>query len=244
MQRKHAYDNAGPPWTTQQQLWILGRVTEGDTQRQIHDDLSAETCDSRPAEVERWAGTLNAFQKRIRRLTKHGIDPAIDTSTGERCEFDLGTARGRYDWWLWLARTTTDLPTRKQAMTIIENLSSRFGDEDVELQMRTESMLIAGREILADWQSFAEVVAMELRDKVTDHPDAVRDHLADVLGSMPEAVRVAVFASVRAAHPAQPIVEPGECRQLRLLRLRSEMQSLSESDLAELQAMDDPDETT
>ena len=121
-----AFNNQHSEWDVQQQVWILAQISESRTQQAIYDDLTAEESPNRPAEVGRWNGSFNAFKKRAHRLTKNGIDPAIDLDTGQKHDFDLGTPRGRYDYWLWLAKTTADRTTRVQALQMIEKLAPQF----------------------------------------------------------------------------------------------------------------------
>ncbi len=184
---EYGFENTQPDWSTAQQLWILAQVTDGKTQQAIYDELIAHVPVERPVNVERWEGTFGAFKKRLQRLTRNGIDPAIDTETGERCEFNLGTARGRYDYWIWLAKTTTSTTTRMQALTMIEKLAPRFcGDRDTKVGS-LGSFQSNGQFIVVDWQMYTDLVILALREQANaGRIDVAVRFLCDILSNMPD----------------------------------------------------------
>ncbi len=201
---EYGFENTQPDWSTAQQLWILAQVTDGKTQRAIYDELVASDSVERPANVERWKGTFGAFKKRLQRLTRNGIDPAIDTETGERCEFDLGTARGRYDYWIWLAKTTTSTTTRMQALTMIEKLAPRFdSDQDIEAGS-VGTFQSHGQHIIVDWKMFTDLIVLGLREQVdAGHGDVAVQFLCDILSNMPD-IRAKVLRALNGKEDNEP----------------------------------------
>lgn len=157
------FENSQPEWNTQQQLWILAQISEHYTQRDIYNSLTDKKSNIRPVEVDYWTGTFEAFKKRLQRLTKNGIDPAIDTNTGQKCEFDLGTANGRYDYWVWLAKTTTALPTRIQALQMIEKLAPQHNKANDTIRQEIETY---STQLLSNPHIFVEIIALQLQEKL------------------------------------------------------------------------------
>lgn len=236
-----AFNNRNPEWDTAQQLWILEQVTEGRTQQEIWSDLTAKESDARPEEVGRWAGSFNAFQKRCRRLTKNGIDPAINLDTGQKFDFDLGTPRGRYDYWLWLAKSTTDQKTRVQALQMIEKLSEQDTDTLQRKQEEREEMVRGGREILNDWNAFCEVVTVQLKSAVEEgYEEAVSNFLFTLLGTaIPGIYKNLFMRFAKSDLTLIPSLLAEETSEERLKRIFMEVRSLSDNEKVQLELLVD-----
>jgi hypothetical protein len=238
--KKYAFQNPLPEWSTAQQLFVLGQIDEGKTQREVYNEFTAETS-TRPGNVERWTGTFAAYKRRLQRLTKNGIDPGIDLDTGEKRKFDLSLARGRYDWWLWLAQSTTDRSTRLSAMTMVEKLAPKFGG-DTDDAVTAREIQKRGYHLLNDFQLFGEVVSMTILERVDCQADEVTTLLSEIICSsnMPcdirnEVIKRAVSCSTLELAGAKE----SETATEKIDRLRCELQSLSEADLAILERIDD-----
>jgi len=230
-----AFNKQHPEWTTAQQLWILGQVDEDRTQRQIFDELSAEQSATRPEDAECWDGSFSAFKKRLQRLTKNGIDPAIDTDTGQKFDFDLATARGRYDYWVWLAKTTTAQGTRTQALQMIEKLAPQFGGETGD----GHNLLSNPRNVKLDAGLVTELV-MTFRGEIGGLHKLPLDALnqQELKSLVKEASRV--YAQKSDADDLHAVLDgierKGETRDQKLFRLRQELEGLTEDEIRDLES--------
>jgi len=201
------FENPRREWNTLQQLWILGRVGEGHTQQDIYDDFTAEESPNRPPDIERWGGTFGAFKKRVQRLTKNGVDPAIDTNTGQKCEFDLATARGRYDYWVWLAKTTSSLPARIQALQMIEKLALQHSEPD---DITRHDIETHGIHLLDNPHIFVEMIAFQLCEKVeAGETEWVANTLISWVCSAPALVQ-RVLAGITEKYPIEVDPKKGD----------------------------------
>ena len=190
------FENSQPEWSTQQQLWILAQISEHYTQRGIYDSLTDKKSSIRPVEVEYWTGTFGAFKKRLQRLIKNGIDPAIDTNTGRKCEFDLGTASGRYDYWIWLAKTTTALPTRIQALQMIEKLAPQHNKTNDTIRQEIETY---STQLLSNPHIFVEIIALQLQEKLeADETEWVVSTLISWMCSVPTLIPRVLAGAIKA----------------------------------------------
>lgn len=224
-----AFNDSQPSWTTAQQIWLLTKVKDGCTQRELYEAFTSEDSKTRPTNVPLWTGKFGAFKKRLQRLTRNSTELQLAITNESMPDLDLGTTVGRYQYWVWLAKTTAATDTRTQALQMIEKLAPQFQVDNGELQERTEEMLIGGHKILADAHTFAEVVSDQLTRALSEKCDQwCIDALTDWLTSHPTIIQP-VLERVVEVHPLR--IVKNETQSEKLMRLRTELRALTEAEV-------------